>query len=570
MKKENGENDWGEITVPSFFKTLRSFVEIECKKKELNDDPNVLADYLECENNQPKGAGDKMSKAKSFFEKAVKVIIKVVNEDSKLAETDILKNYSKVIKAIKNEEELLQILLPDFRSNPNGRWPGPVSYRSGINHIVAISIRVHALYPEADTKVILQAAARRIIVPSVAHNLTFLRRENNETLNFILKSPHGLNRLKNTQPLKISDYKAVVTKDEYKVGVRWIRFFNALLNFGVQLEKFSEMIEEIQQLTSEYEVNPTSSKLWSELSLIASGDLSIDELLVSKVTADLEDKLGHSDLKPIVSFAKTRFELLSYSYSMKHERECIATKPAATLLECENLLSDLATRKIDINNTVVKIFGWAYLWSRFLLLKDYKTIPTKSQIKAAELVENLLREAYRESPNDTYKKIALRYLVGYLTNPRFIRPPQHIAKALDYLKANRDIPDGIVSMARARIHLHNAAAIGTAKINEYHKALHASLAEYSHTLRSITGAEYSSSTMDGEVSAWIIPEMRFSIQLLKDSLTETGNDKKSEEYKLERLQKSLDTIGEMQFGIYFNQDDEDKRLIHGLKISLNN
>ena len=60
----------------------------------------------------------------------------------------------------------------------------------------------------------------------------------------------------------------------------------------------------------EHEINPTGSALWNELSLIASGDLSIDELLVSRVTTDLQDKLGAAPPRPIVFCARARFGLL--------------------------------------------------------------------------------------------------------------------------------------------------------------------------------------------------------------------------------------------------------------------
>ena len=72
--------------------------------------------------------------------------------------------------------------------------------------------------------------------------------------------------------------------------------------------------------------------------------------------------------------------------------------------------------------------------------------------------------------------------------------------------------------------------------------------------------------MDGEVAAWSIPEMRFAVELLKQTVIEKGNAKKSKLSELDRIQKALDMVGEMQFGVYFNQEEESGRLEKGLKL----
>ena len=72
--------------------------------------------------------------------------------------------------------------------------------------------------------------------------------------------------------------------------------------------------------------------------------------------------------------------------------------------------------------------------------------------------------------------------------------------------------------------------------------------------------------MDGEVAAWAIPEMRYAVELLKLTVTAKGNERKSKISELERIQKALDMVGEMQFGVYFNQEEEAGRLEKGLKL----
>lgn len=92
------------------------------------------------------------------------------------------------------------------------------------------------------------------------------------------------------------------------------------------------------------------------------------------------------------------------------------------------------------------------------------------------------------------------------------------------------------------------------------------LGTYAETLKSISATEHSDNMMDGEVAAWAIPEMRFAVELLKQTVTEKGNDRKKKVSELERIQKALDMVGEMQFGVYFNQEEESGRLQKGLML----
>ena len=119
-------------------------------------------------------------------------------------------------------------------------------------------------------------------------------------------------------------------------------------------------------------------------------------------------------------------------------------------------------------------------------------------------------------------------------------------------------------MMKARLELHRAFALE--KKVGFAEALHAALATYADTLKSISATEHSDNMMDGEVAAWAIPEMRYAVELLKKTVTEKGNERKSKISELERIQKALDMVGEMQFGVYFNQDEEAGRLKMGLEL----
>ena len=570
---------WREMSLPHYLKELRNNIEGAWGK-----DPATSPEAKKTLASLKKsGDGANISDAKKFLRSSVAIIIRRLKGEALGKEASVLSDASQVTLAIENEEELLRLIAPDFSVNPTGRWPGPVGYRSALNHLIAVSIRVHSMYPDTKFEVIVRASARRILVPVLAHNLTFLRRNEAATFNALLKSEDGIARLlqKATGNKPLAKAKVVVVGGEAAThaGLAWARLLNASFNFtsACVTEDPEGLFEEIRRLALEHEINPTGSALWSELSLIASGDLSIDELLVSRVTTDLQDKLGSAPPRPIVFCARARFGLLRYSYAMTEERELVAKHPANALKTAKEFLDGILTQAKPLpDEACIRAFGWAYLWSRHLLLgraedKRMETSEFKAtQDKAGELLENLLYQVYCHGEKPEYRQLALRYMAGFLTNPRFVRPKtlrsSNHQKAKDYIKLMKDegLPGGLISMMEARLQLHTAYAASGKP--EFATTLQAALATYAETLKSISATEHSDNMMDGEVAAWAIPEMRYAVELLKKTVTEKGNEKKSKISELERIQKALDMVGEMQFGVYFNQEEEAGRLKKGLEL----
>jgi len=562
------------MTLPHYLKKLRLAIQ-EAWEKDPATSNKAKVEYKKLHKS---GDAVNAADAKKFLRDSVGVIVRLLRREKVGAEVDVLRDASQVALAINNEEDLLRLIAPDFSVNLTGRWPGPVSYRSALNHLIAVSIRVHSMYPDTEFDVILRASARRILVPAFAHNLTFLRRSEPATFNAILKEGDGISRLLQKtdrgKPLKIAELGGEVSTAS---GQAWARLLNAAFNFArLYIKDDPEgLFEEIQRLTLEHEINPTGSALWNELSLIASGDLSIDELLVSRVTSDLQGKLGPAPPRPIVFCARARFGLLRYTYSMSDERELVAKRPDKALDEATRFSEEIQGQELK-EDSCRKAFGWAYLWSRYLLIgrEDDKRMGTAifkaTQDKAGILLENLLHKVYLHAEEKEYKQLALRYVTGFLTNPRFVRPRRLRAdnhtKAKDNVKLMRkeSLPGGLISMMEARLSLHEAYALKDSA--GFGKALDACLATYADTLKSINASEDSNSMMDGEVAAWSIPEMRYAIELLKKTVIEKGNEKTAKLGELVRIQKALDMVGEMQFGVYFNQEEETGRLEKGLKL----
>jgi hypothetical protein len=563
---------WIELTVPNYLKEFRKQVE-----KELKSENEVK--ITQSKIGRKKSIAVSATDAKNFLKEGINIIIQKFNGSKTVLDESILKDANQVLSSIKGEEELLENLVPNFSVNEKSRWPGQVGYRAIINHLVAVSIRVHSMHPSIDFDDVIRSVSRRVIVPALAHNLTFLRKDNRELFDFLLKSDNGLEKIKKGIKLSIKDIQiGKKTKSDCDDdAIKWVRLLNALRFFMSEIKNFHELVTEIQRLTLEHEINPNSSSLWSELSLIASGDLSVDEILVSKVTAELEITTKNDSYKPIISCARSRFGLLRYSYGMIEEKELILNKRNEALSRTKDYYEEIdkisTTGKID-DKTAIQGFGWAYLWSRYLLIKSGKHNKPRDTDLAAELIEKILSKLYIHSKNIDYTKLAVRYLAGFLTNPRFIRPVKFLenqTSATHWIKQMKEagLPIGMISLMNARVSLHQAYEFRKSDPLKFKSLLEKSLSLYADTLCSINASVYSESMMDGEVSAWAIPEMRMCIELLKDTLTETGNHKRSLEFSLTSYQKALDTIGEMQFGVYFDKEDEESRLRLGLDLASN-
>ena len=320
QSRNNDDHYWREMTLPHYLKELRLYIEVAWQ----NDPATKMEAKKKFKDLQKSGDGANISDAKRFLRDSVGIIIRRLKGEVSTDESSVLGDATQVALAIRNEEELLRLIAPDFSVNPTGRWPGPVGYRSALNHLIAVSIRVHSMYPETKFDVILRASARRILVPALAHNLTFLRRSAPAAFNYLLKSDAGIDRLRSGH-LILNPAAGKLKDEEVGSAEVWIRLLNATFHFARHsVDDAGDLFTEVKRLTLEHEINPSGSALWNELSLIASGDLSIDELLVSRVTTDLQDKLGAAPPRPIVFCARARFGLLRYSYAMTEERELVA------------------------------------------------------------------------------------------------------------------------------------------------------------------------------------------------------------------------------------------------------
>jgi hypothetical protein len=227
-------------------------------------------------------------------------------------------------------------------------------------------------------------------------------------------------------------------------------------------------------------------------------------------------------------------------------------------------------------------FGWAYILSRYLLLgrtdqSGTGKLMSEHHQKAARMLVGLLDGAMKAGVgNDgSVRLLALRYMIGFLSNPRFIKSYDMIRKGgssgaycsqkvVEYIRLaekeeSNGMPRSIVSMAKARVILHDAAA-EKFDTNARSRHLQSALSHYAEILEKLASPR-DAGIMDGEVVAWVLPEIYYALDQLSTCCP-------GDEGYWSSVQKSILLLGEVQFGVYYNPEEEMKRIDKGLRLAV--
>jgi len=492
----------------------------------------------------------------------------------------VLQRNGRVESAMRYSEGRLRLVLPDLVGLDEHRWPGHVSYRAGLNHFVAVCLRVHSILPDVPFNVITKAAARRILVPALAHNLKFFAKQHPEVYRYFVYEDDLC--LRRGKPLKREEIAASVPGESKYVARKWTRLFNSCIALGKGWGEgfLGELYVGLQTLLRDYEADPRSSQLWRDLSILAAGDMAVDEMLVSWVIEDVGGDPKSQASGPIINCARSRFGLLRYAYLMTKEAEEFrkdfdtGKQAADNLLELMKKTDEGTLSKEQVN----QVFGWAYLLSRNNLIgrkSSEDSLSHRNLDLAGHLLFDLLNELRFKAASDTHRALALRYLIGFMTNPRFIKPwvkisadPRSRASAYSsgtveelITDATKDklIPQSIVLLAKARVALHHAY-LHRKDSGRHAQELQSALDHYA-TILKVLDAPPSAGIMDGEVIAWALPEMYYSIEALKLHDPESEEDWRS-------VQNSLQVLGEMQYGVFFSAKEELERVEKGLQVAI--
>ncbi len=562
-----------------------------------------------------------LSKARYFLKESRTELVKImkngfgglVKEDY-----DYLEAAVRVDKALAGVEAGICQILPNFSRGEAERWPGPIGYRVALNHFVAVSLRVHSMFPKVAYDDVTSCVGEVVLTPILAHNLTFLLRSDPVVFRVIAgdgkardadissKSLLKWYAEKTGADTKDEDYHvpSSMSAMEKEAFLRWRLLFDAFVHFHPSKGEARKQFGLMRDLVTEHVENPATSRLWSSLADLASGDLSADEMLVAKVIQHRSGLFEKTDQAPLVHCARARFGLLRFAYKMEAEANRLKTNPESAMAEAEVAIRSQEEHRYSehaIIEDVQKIFGWSYHLSRRILIgrkvegtpgykfrissgTDQASALLKTEWKAYGLLDRALLSLSRPralQPNSVargYGLLALRYWAGMRSNPRFIIDAKgfagtaYIEEAISRLKEDyaRDIPKAIVWMLIARNALHQA------HLHRHQRPKHLvqldqALSHYARTLDAILDSKIKfepdpsikniEGTMDGEIAAWCVPEMVAALTM-KEKATE---DRKQRAH-ISRYRKALITAGEVQFGIYFDLESEMERINDGLRI----
>lgn len=197
--------------------------------------------------------------------------------------------------------------------------------------------------------------------------------------------------------------------------------------------------------------------------------------------------------------------------------------------------------------------GYAYYMSRRCLIRDVKSNmreDTDRTTQASELTYDLMVRAFETGAPAT-QQIALRYLAGFCTNPRFRCTALALKKAQDWVKHYEKIsPKGMANLFKARI-----AFVANDSSN--------AMRLYQETfLRALPpefddGPRRASSVLeDHEALAYLLPECYALAGELLKGKTDTSGDESG-------LQKQIRRAAVAHFGVECNWQLEAKRVIAG-------
>lgn len=596
--KSSTANKWDGILLSVLLDALREKADSPEVKDviEYAGDKKALERAKDLRKSLRKLHGSTKSTAGGFIKEAASKIGAIITgrsligSDGRAIMTPDIKNFlargGRVESALLRSEEQLRLLLPGYVTTDEGRWPGPIAYRSALNHFVAVCIRVHSIAPEADFEEVIFHVAKRVLIPAAAHNMKFSAKEYPSVYHAFVHD-NATNLGIGAKLTNIDQEVEKVPGKERHFYRKWARLFNVMVDSAqfISPDRKGELFRLFQTLLKDYEAEPRTSQLWQDLSIIASGDMAVDEIVVSRVLDDVG--LGSRGLasSPLINCARARFGLLRYAYDMQHEAEEFKARFSYGEGEIESLMTRLAKAPKDgtMDEKLVKeVFGWAYILSRYLLLGRQPAEPVVKPSAdrhqdAAKMLCGLLDGVIRtETRKDgPVRLLALRYMVGFLTNPRFEKSRDKIQKkgqpgvycsdeVQDYIRLaekeeSNGMPKSIVSMARARVILHHAMG-RKFDISGRSRDLQSALNHYAEILKELASPR-DAGIMDGEVIAWVLPEIYYALEEL--SICNPGD-----EGHWESVQKAILVLGEVQYGVYYNPQEELKRIKKGLRLAV--
>jgi hypothetical protein len=282
----------------------------------------------------------------------------------------------------------------------------------------------------------------------------------------------------------------------------------------------------------------------TELSTANLADYS--DLTSAAVNIELSQRDAHLDRK--LNLPQTRRRILSYTPFI--------TDPSSAELDADFAravkMLRVRIRQTQDDEGARACMGYAYYMSRRCIMPehgDYRKIAASIH-EAAELTYDLMERAFRVGAPAT-QQIALRYLAGFCTNPRFCCTASALKEANNWVSIYaKSSPYGMTNLFKGRLAIINGK--NQVAVRLYREMfLRALPSEFSDTPKRL-----SATLEDHEALAYLLPECYALVgMLLSDGSSSKG--------AASELQKQIMRAGIAYFGIECDWPMEAKRILDG-------
>lgn len=512
-----------------------------------------------------KNDSTKKSQAKAAFDAGRQMI-----RDLNIEDPDIIKVVRKIEESATTFEATrdsnirqLGKLLPRADDGAQMSWPPPVPAHLAINSFVSLSLRIHTERPNIPSHKVMLEAARTTILPVLAHWLCISGpsgRPNSHAIKCLEEAFSDETRSRNLRGSDQWKNLAVVLAKAAKAA------------FG---NESHALVKEIKMLVTDHRQNPHGGRLWQQMGKLNGTPPGSNLLTLFECIHRLEQSNPQAAAEPRGASTLYCSRLRYEAVRLGHYDEEFKRIAAGDMQEIRH-----ATCNMEKLGAREKL-GMAFILSRLALITPGTSDESARKQELASLTIRLLKSvADAKESGPKIKEVAERYLLGFMTNPRFEKPfndttelGERLEKYRSRHKGDEDsIPAILADVFEARLlwaralggeHLADASP---RVIGLYARACEKLLLSIEDGARELA--------FDSEAPVWILPEMSALIwigdkyqdrsEVLK-RLNEQSADGPGElSKKFANASSILSRIAEAEFGIYYHQIYERTRILEGM------
>ena len=526
---------------------------------------------LDITRNENKLNSSRNSKSKflSTYESFLIIIHNLVSKKNNYR--DIFKKFEGSARTFQNSQNLLLLhlekILPKAEDSIKMSWPPPAPAHLTINSFVALSLRIHTEYPTLKPKTVILESTRRTIIPVLAHWICISGESSsiNELALSFFKSECSSDK---------SDDEHLNIKKLNTDQLAWQRVSKVLVKYSLEClgkDETQDLLSEMLNLINDYRMNPHGGQLWMQLGKLNGTPPGVNQMVIFECLKKIQvsDEVSSAlQNKSTFYCSRTRHSALRLGYYDEEFKN-----------RANKNISDVAA---DLDKQMLKLtdedkLARAFILSRIALVNHDNSDNSEAELEkkklAAELVKKILQSILSNKNGDkNVHLIAHRYLLGFLTNPRFTKITTDTVKleeSLSEFRKNAKDKGDKVSLLLSDIfeaRINWARALSGEKINCEDIVL-----KYAKACNKILSAgDHDEAQFDSEAPMWIIPELSVILYfgenfcnrpLLKDYLNDDESGISKENINASVI---LNRIAETQFGIYYHHSVERNRIINGL------